>query len=146
MQTDPARELAVLTSSSYTDGSSRRGLARCAGGEKEKKNYTRIGRERGTKDGHQKSVKTRRTVPTGHAGSYIGCPKVLCNFRSKHSEYSCLGIKLSCLRVARYEHSRRYYYRPYYLSAIPESAFLFRVNLGNSVGFVLCDTTYSAHD
>lgn len=125
MQTDPARELAVLTSSSYTDGSSRRGLARCVEGKekKKKRNYTRGWDERGTKDEYQKSVKTRRTVPTGHTGSYIGCPEVLCNFRSEHSEHRNLGIKLSCLTVVRYEHSHRYYYRPHYLSTVPESEF-----------------------
>lgn len=64
MQTDPARELAVLTSSSYTDGSSRRGLARCANEEREgeKKGAARGWDERGTKDEYQKSVKTRRTT------------------------------------------------------------------------------------
>lgn len=40
MQTNPAKELIVLTSSSYIDGSSRRGLARCA---KRKKKLHREG-------------------------------------------------------------------------------------------------------
>jgi len=42
MQTDPAKELIVLTSSSYIDGSGQRGLARCAKGKKKSYRKERI--------------------------------------------------------------------------------------------------------